>query len=129
MADALIDGFGRRISYVRLSVTDRCDFRCRYCMSERMTFVPSDRLLSFDEVEALVDLLIERRVTKVRLTGGEPLVRRGIFKLIERLGSRLGVPVKRWTFAIDGDSTVKAAIHSEVNMDTHADSALAALRP
>jgi len=109
VADALIDGFGRRISYVRLSVTDRCDFRCRYCMSERMTFVPSDRLLSFDEVEALVDLLIERRVTKVRLTGGEPLVRRGIFKLIERLGSRLGAGLEELALTTNGSQLAGAA--------------------
>src|SRR6185369_6465425 len=82
MPRALIDGFGRTISYVRLSVTDRCDFRCVYCMAEQMHFVPSDQLLSFDEIEVLVDLLIERGVTELRLTGGEPLVRRGILDLV-----------------------------------------------
>lgn len=86
----LVDGFGRRISYVRLSVTDRCDFRCRYCMAERMEFLPNDELLSFGEIEALVDLLIARGVRKLRLTGGEPLVRRGILDLVRRLGARLG---------------------------------------
>ena len=81
---ALVDGFGRRVTYVRLSVTDRCDFRCRYCMGEQMAFVPSDRLLSFSEIETLVDLLVARGVTRLRLTGGEPLVRRASAPSSER---------------------------------------------
>ena len=90
MSCDLIDGFGRRITYVRLSVTDRCDLRCRYCMAEKMTFLPRDYLLSFEEIEALTNMLIERGVSKVRLTGGEPLVRRGILDLIDRLGRYVG---------------------------------------
>src|SRR6478752_2779508 len=90
MSCGLVDAFGRRISYVRLSVTDRCDLRCRYCMSDKMAFRPMDELLTFEEIEALADVLIARGVTKLRLTGGEPLVRRGILDLIERLGVRLG---------------------------------------
>ena len=90
MSCGLVDGFGRRISYVRLSVTDRCDLRCRYCMSDKMAFPPTDELLTFEEIEALADVLIARGVTELRLTGGEPLVRRGILDLIERLGVRLG---------------------------------------
>jgi cyclic pyranopterin phosphate synthase len=107
--DALIDGFGRRVSYVRLSVTDRCDFRCRYCMGEQMTFVPSDRLLSFTEIEALVDLLVARGVTKLRLTGGEPLVRRGILELIERVGTRIGRGLDELTLTTNGSQLAGAA--------------------
>jgi cyclic pyranopterin phosphate synthase len=86
---SLIDAHGRRVSYVRLSVTDRCDFRCRYCMAEKMRFLPKEQLLSFGQIEALVDLLIERGVTKLRLTGGEPLVRKGILELVAELGKRV----------------------------------------
>jgi cyclic pyranopterin phosphate synthase len=109
MTRALIDGFGRRISYVRLSVTDRCDFRCRYCMAERMEFLPSDELLSFDEIETLVDLLIERGVTKLRLTGGEPLVRRGILELVARLGMRIGRGLDELTLTTNGSQLAGAA--------------------
>jgi len=109
MPRALIDGFGRTISYVRLSVTDRCDFRCVYCMAEQMHFVPSDQLLSFDEIEVLVDLLIERGVTKLRLTGGEPLVRRGVLDLVERLGKRLGAGLEELTLTTNGSQLAEAA--------------------
>ena len=109
MAGALIDGFGRRISYVRLSVTDRCDFRCRYCMAEEMSFRPSDELLSFGEIEMLVDLLVERGVTKLRLTGGEPLVRRGILDLVERLGARLGEGLDELVLTTNGSQLAGAA--------------------
>jgi cyclic pyranopterin phosphate synthase len=109
MMRALIDGFGRRISYVRLSVTDRCDFRCRYCMAERMEFLPSDELLSFDEIETLVDLLIERGVAKLRLTGGEPLVRRGILDLVARLGMRIGRGLDELTLTTNGSQLASAA--------------------
>jgi cyclic pyranopterin phosphate synthase len=109
MARELIDGFGRRISYVRLSVTDRCDFRCRYCMGEDMRFRPSDELLSFEEIEALVDLLIERGVTKLRLTGGEPLVRRGILDLVARLGSRIGRGLDELTLTTNGSQLAAGA--------------------
>jgi cyclic pyranopterin phosphate synthase len=109
MASALIDSFGRRIGYVRLSVTDRCDFRCRYCMSEEMQFRPSDELLSFGEIEALVDLLIARGVTRVRLTGGEPLVRRGILDLVERLGKRIGRGLEELTLTTNGSQLAGAA--------------------
>ena len=102
MTGALIDGFGRRISYVRLSVTDRCDLRCRYCMGEHMVFVPSDALLSFGEIETLVDLLVARGVTKLRLTGGEPLVRRGILDLVGSLGTRLGRGLEELTLTTNG---------------------------
>jgi cyclic pyranopterin phosphate synthase len=87
---ALIDGFGRRINYVRLSVTDRCDLRCRYCMAERMQFLPKREILTLEEMAALADLLIARGVRKIRLTGGEPLVRKGVMELVRMLGGRLG---------------------------------------
>jgi len=107
----MIDGFGRRISYVRLSVTDRCDFRCRYCMGERMTFVPNEQLLSFAEIERLVDLLIARGVSRVRLTGGEPLVRRGVLDLVERLGRRIGDGLEELTLTTNGSQLAGAAEH------------------
>lgn len=109
MARAMIDGFGRRISYVRLSVTDRCDLRCRYCMSERMHFLASDELLSFAEIEDLVDLLIARGMTKLRLTGGEPLVRRGILELVTSLGERLGHGLEELTLTSNGTQLARAA--------------------
>src|SRR3954468_22323193 len=86
----MIDGFGRRITYVRLSVTDRCDLRCRYCMAEAMRFLPKKDVLSFEEIEALAGLSSARGVTRIRRTGGEPLVRRDVGRLIARLGARLG---------------------------------------
>jgi GTP 3',8-cyclase len=87
---ALIDGFGRRIDYVRLSITDRCDLRCRYCMAERMTFLPRSELLTIEELAQLADLLVARGVRRIRLTGGEPLVRRGVVDLVELIGDNLG---------------------------------------
>lgn len=98
----LVDSFGRHISYVRLSVTDRCDLRCRYCMAERMQFLPKDRLLSFEEIEQLVDILIARGVRKLRLTGGEPLVRRGVMDLVAALGTRIGTGLDELTLTTNG---------------------------
>lgn len=83
---ALSDSFGRKVNYLRLSVADRCDLRCTYCMAERMTFLPKRELLSIEELEKLVGAFIDLGVRKVRLTGGEPLVRHGIMSLIEKLG-------------------------------------------
>ena len=98
----LIDGFGRRISYVRISVTDRCDLRCRYCMAEAMTFVPRAEVLSFEEIIELVDIFIARGVTRIRLTGGEPLVRKGIDILARELGTRLGIGLEELTMTTNG---------------------------
>ena len=78
----LVDSLGRHIDYVRLSLTDRCDLRCTYCMSEEMSFLPKADLLSFEEIERLAAILISRGVRKLRLTGGEPLVRKGVMDLI-----------------------------------------------
>ncbi len=89
-APQLIDSWGRRISYVRLSVTDRCDLRCRYCMAEKMQFVPRRELLTFEELNMLADALIARGVRRIRLTGGEPLVRRDVMALVKALGERIG---------------------------------------
>ena len=77
----LIDSFGRRIDYVHLSVTDRCDLRCRYCMTARMKFLPRREILTLEELGALATILIARGVRKIRLTGGEPLVRRDVLLL------------------------------------------------
>lgn len=82
----VIDPFGRAISYVRVSVTDRCDFRCVYCMAEDMTFLPKRDLLSLEELDRLCAAFVDLGVKKIRLTGGEPLVRRNILWLIEQLG-------------------------------------------
>ncbi|RST30053.1 GTP 3',8-cyclase MoaA [Sphingomonas ginkgonis] len=105
----LIDGFGRRISYVRLSVTDRCDLRCRYCMAETMQFLPRDELLRFEEIEQLADVLIARGVNRLRLTGGEPLVRRGVLDLVDRLGTRLGHGLDELTLTTNGTQLAGAA--------------------
>src|SRR2546430_1101044 len=77
----LIDPFGRSITYLRVSVTDRCDFRCVYCMAENMTFLPKRDLLTLEELDRLCSAFIAKGVKKIRLTGGEPLVRRGIMTL------------------------------------------------
>lgn len=83
----LIDNFGRRVSYVRISITDRCDFRCVYCMDEEMTFMPRERLLTLEEIAFLVTAFCELGVEKVRITGGEPLVRRNVDWLMEQIGA------------------------------------------
>jgi cyclic pyranopterin phosphate synthase len=88
---AMIDPFGRAITYLRVSVTDRCDFRCVYCMSEDMVFVPKKDLLSLDELERLCAAFIRLGVTKLRLTGGEPLVRRDVMGLVRKLGENAGL--------------------------------------
>jgi GTP 3',8-cyclase len=87
---SLVDPFGRGIEYLRVSVTDRCDFRCVYCMSEHMTFLPRRELLSLEELDRLCTAFIRRGVKKLRLTGGEPLVRKNIMWLIRSLGRHLG---------------------------------------
>ena len=85
MSCALTDSFGRSVSYLRLSVTDRCDLRCFYCMPQRMRFLPKRELLTFEELKTVCDVFIKRGVRKLRLTGGEPLVRRGILEFIASL--------------------------------------------
>jgi cyclic pyranopterin phosphate synthase len=89
LTNPLIDQFGRRIEYLRVSVTDRCDLRCVYCMAEHMQFLPKIELLTLAELDRLVSAFIVRGVKKVRLTGGEPLVRRNLMDLVRALGRHL----------------------------------------
>lgn len=89
--NALIDPFGRVVDYVRMSVTDRCDFRCIYCMAEEMTFLPRERLLTLEEMAFLGQAFVELGVKKIRLTGGEPLVRRNVISLVQDLGQLNGL--------------------------------------
>ena len=84
---ALIDKFGRKVDYVRISITDRCDFRCVYCMAEEMTFLPRADILSLEEIYRVCNAFVELGVSKIRLTGGEPLIRRNMLSLVERLGA------------------------------------------
>ena len=86
---SMIDPFGRAVSYLRVSVTDRCDFRCVYCMAEDMTFLPKAEILSLEELDRLCSAFVRKGVKKLRLTGGEPLVRRNIMSLIRSLGRHL----------------------------------------
>jgi cyclic pyranopterin phosphate synthase len=86
---SLIDGFGRAVTYLRLSVTDRCDLRCVYCMAEHMTFLPKVEVLTLEELDRIASAFVALGVDKLRLTGGEPLVRKGMMGLVERLGRHL----------------------------------------
>lgn len=86
----MLDPFGRQVSYLRVSVTDRCDLRCVYCMAEEMTFLPKKDLLSLEELEQVCGAFIDSGVDKIRITGGEPLVRKGVMQLFHALGRRLG---------------------------------------
>jgi cyclic pyranopterin phosphate synthase len=105
----LIDPFGRAVSYLRVSVTDRCDFRCVYCMAEDMVFLPKSDLLTLEELERLCAAFIRHGVTKLRLTGGEPLVRRDVMWLIQRLGERLGNGLEELTLTTNGSQLAKHA--------------------
>ena len=90
LSQAMTDPFGRTISYLRVSVTDRCDLRCFYCMSEDMTFLPKADLLTLEELDRLCTAFIAKGVKKLRLTGGEPLVRRNVMSLVRSLSRHLG---------------------------------------
>ena len=98
----LTDSFQRKISYVRVSVTDRCDFRCSYCMSEDMEFLPKKDVLSLEELDRLCNTFIELGVKKLRITGGEPLVRKNIIQLFKSLGKQLGKGLKELTLTTNG---------------------------
>jgi len=102
VANPLVDQFQRRISYLRLSVTDRCDLRCTYCMPERMTFLPRKDVLSLEELHELAFGFIDRGITKIRLTGGEPLVRRDMIDLVRALGRRIGQGLDELTLTTNG---------------------------
>ncbi|PKB25970.1 cyclic pyranopterin monophosphate synthase subunit MoaA [Novosphingobium kunmingense] len=99
---SLVDQFQRRITYLRLSVTDRCDLRCTYCMPERQTFLPRDQVLSLEELHRLALGFIARGVTRIRLTGGEPLVRRDMIELVRALGRKLGDGLDELTLTTNG---------------------------
>jgi len=105
----LIDRYGRQIDYLRISVTDRCDFRCVYCMSEHMQFLPKSEILSFEEIDAIAAAFVARGTRKIRLTGGEPLVRRDILALVERLGSYLGHGLDELTLTTNGSQLSRYA--------------------
>jgi len=107
---ALIDPFGRQISYLRVSVTDRCDFRCFYCMSEDMHFLPKQDLLSLEELDRLCSAFIARGTRKIRITGGEPLVRRGIMNLFRSLSRHLkSGAMEELTLTTNGSQLTKYA--------------------
>ena len=99
---SMVDSFGRRIDYVRISVTDRCNLRCRYCMAEHMQFLPKRDILTLEEIVELGDIFISRGVRRIRLTGGEPLVRRGVGELFRTLGSRIGNGLEEVTLTTNG---------------------------
>lgn len=103
----LIDGFGRQITYVRLSVTDRCDFRCVYCMDEEMTFLPRQHILSLEELYRLGRVLVSLGVSKIRLTGGEPLIRQNIVWLVQKLAALDGL--KELTLTTNGSQLARLA--------------------
>ena len=105
----LIDGFGRRISYLRISVTDRCDLRCRYCMAETMRFLPTSKLMTIAEMTAIANAFIARGVRRIRLTGGEPLVRRGVTDLARAIGRHLGEGLDELTITTNGTRLIAEA--------------------
>ncbi len=107
----VIDPFGRAISYVRVSVTDRCDFRCVYCMAENMTFLPKADLLTLEELDRLCGAFVDLGVKKIRLTGGEPLVRRNIMWLVRSLGRRVAAgELDELTLTTNGSQLERFAI-------------------
>ena len=110
MSPTLIDPFGRHVSYLRVSVTDRCDFRCVYCMSENMTFLPRQDLLTLEELDRVCSAFIAQGVRKLRLTGGEPLVRKGIMTLVESLSRHLkSGALEELTLTTNGSQLAKYA--------------------
>ena len=108
-ARPLVDRFGRHITYLRISVTDRCDFRCVYCMAEDMQFLPKKEILSFAEIETIATAFVTRGVTRLRLTGGEPLVRRDIIELVRSLGRHIGHGLDELTMTTNGSQLAKHA--------------------
>ena len=105
----LVDPFKRKISYIRISVTDRCDFRCTYCMSEEMQFLPKKDLLSLEELERLSSVFIELGVKKIRITGGEPLVRKNILQLFNNVGKKIGKGLEELTVTTNGSQLERYA--------------------
>src|SRR5579863_6565094 len=105
----MIDPFGRSITYLRVSVTDRCDLRCVYCMAEDMHFLPKRDLLTLDELDRICAAFIRLGTTKLRLTGGEPLVRRNVMSLFQSLGARIGNGLNELTLTTNGTQLAKNA--------------------
>jgi len=131
----MIDPFGRPITYLRVSVTDRCDLRCVYCMSEDMSFLPKAEILSLEELDRLCGAFIRLGTTKIRITGGEPLVRRDVMSLFGTLGTRLGKGLEELTVTTNGtqlakhaETLVKAGVRRiNVSLDTLDPAAFTAL--
>ena len=106
----MIDPFGRHISYLRVSVTDRCDFRCVYCMALQPEFLPKTELLTLEEIERVCAAFMRKGVERLRITGGEPLVRKGVIRLIERLGAWVGAGgLKELTLTTNGSQLTRFA--------------------
>ncbi len=105
----MIDPFGRAVTYLRVSVTDRCDFRCTYCMAENMTFLPKKDLLTLEELDRLCSAFVAKGVRKIRLTGGEPLVRKNIMYLVRRLGEKIGAGLDELTLTTNGSQLARHA--------------------
>ncbi|MDQ0323748.1 cyclic pyranopterin phosphate synthase [Pararhizobium capsulatum DSM 1112] len=108
-AAPMIDPFGRAVSYLRVSVTDRCDFRCTYCMAENMQFLPRKDLLTLEELERVCSVFIDKGVRKIRLTGGEPLVRKNVMVLVRQLGKRIGSGLDELTITTNGSQLARHA--------------------
>ena len=107
---SLVDPFGRHVTYLRVSVTDRCDFRCVYCMSEHMTFLPRKDLLTLEELDRLCSAFVQRGVNKLRITGGEPLVRKNIMYLFRALSRHLETgALEELTLTTNGSQLTKYA--------------------
>ena len=134
-ASSLRDRFARQITYLRLSLTDRCDLRCAYCMPERMTFLPHAEILSLEEAHRIALAFIDRGVRRIRLTGGEPLVRRDMIELVRALGRKLGDGLDEVTLTTNGtqlarfaeDLAVAGVKRINVSLDTLDREAFAAL--
>ena len=122
----LLDKFGRQVTYLRLSVTDRCDLRCKYCMAEVMKFLPKKELLTLEELDFVTKAFIRRGVKKVRITGGEPLVRKGIMDLFSQISSQLGEGLEELTLTTNAthlaqyaDDLARAGVRRvNVSLDT-----------
>ena len=107
----MMDPFGRNVTYLRISVTDRCDLRCVYCMSEDMTFLPRRDLLSLEELDRVCSAFVSLGVRKIRITGGEPLVRRDVLTLFQNLGRHLKTgALEEVTLTTNGNHLAKHAV-------------------
>src|SRR5690242_7912020 len=111
----MFDPFGRKITYLRVSVTDRCDFRCFYCMPERMTFLPRADLLTLEELERLCSAFIRKGVERLRITGGEPLVRGDVMQLFQHLGEKIGRGLNEVTLTTNGSQLARYAAPLHAN--------------